>query len=116
MPYKDPQKKLEWERQHRPERLARRRELRQIEATWKAAHPEAPRMPGTASVFLLPLAFGGVLSAYDPKLAISAGVLTLLVAAGFKRDWRWWIVGTIILSVGLATLWINQKSKSDPAA
>ncbi len=28
MPYKDPQAKREWERLHRPQRLARRRELR----------------------------------------------------------------------------------------
>jgi hypothetical protein len=29
MPYKDPERKKEWERLHRPERLARRREQRE---------------------------------------------------------------------------------------
>ena len=32
MPYKDPERKKEWERVHRAERLVRRRQLRQIEA------------------------------------------------------------------------------------
>jgi hypothetical protein len=37
MPYKDPEWKKEWERLHRPQRLARRRELRRIEVTQQAA-------------------------------------------------------------------------------
>jgi hypothetical protein len=32
MPYKDLERKKEWEEEHRSQRLARRRELRQIEA------------------------------------------------------------------------------------
>jgi hypothetical protein len=32
MPYKDLERKKEWEHLHRPQRLARRRELRRIEA------------------------------------------------------------------------------------
>jgi hypothetical protein len=39
MPYKDPEWKKEWERLHRPQRLARRRELRRIEVTQQAAQP-----------------------------------------------------------------------------
>jgi hypothetical protein len=72
MPFKDPQKKLEWELQQRPQRLAGRRELRQIEAAWKEAHPGAVRFrpQGTVAGFLLPLAAGGAVASYDPKLAI----------------------------------------------
>jgi len=40
MPYKDVERKKEWERLHRPERLARRRELRRIEAEQQAARPD----------------------------------------------------------------------------
>jgi hypothetical protein len=111
MPYKDPQKKIEWERQHRSQRLARRRELRQIETAWKEAHPGAIRVQGTAASFLLPLAAGGVLAAYDSKLAMGAGGLTLLVATAYKKDWRWWIAGLLILAVGLFAQWTKQSAK-----
>jgi hypothetical protein len=72
LPYKDLQRKKEWEHQHRAQRLARRRELRQIEAAWKEAHPGAVRFSpqGTVASFLVPLAAGGALASYDPKLAI----------------------------------------------
>ena len=85
MPYKDDQHKREWERLHRPWRLARRRELRQIEAAWNEAHPGVSRTAGTAANFLLPLAAGGVLATYDPKLAMGAGALTLVVAHVYKK-------------------------------
>ncbi len=49
MPYKDAKRKTEWERLHRPQRLARRRELRKIEAAWNEAHPGVPRTAGTAA-------------------------------------------------------------------
>jgi hypothetical protein len=111
MPYRDPQKKLEWELQHRPRRLARRRELRQIEAAWKEAHPGAVRPQGTVANFLLPLAAAGALASHDPKLAIGAGGITLAVAAVYKKDWRWWIAGVLILIVGLFFQWTNQDAK-----
>ncbi len=41
MPYKDMDRKKEWEQEHRSERLARRRQLRQIEGVRIAAQPEA---------------------------------------------------------------------------
>jgi len=43
MPYKDPERKRQWERLHRSGRLARRRELRQAEA---AREPPSPTRPG----------------------------------------------------------------------
>ena len=113
MPYKDPRKKLEWESQHRPQRLARRRELRQIEAAWEEAHPGAVRFrtQGIAASFLLPLAAGGALAYYDPKLAIGIGGLTLAVSVVYKKDWRWWIAGRLILMVGLFFQWTNKGEK-----
>lgn len=111
MSYRDPQKKLEWEVQHRPQRLARRRELRQIEVAWKAAHPGAVTGQGNVAGLLLPLAAGGALASYDPKLAIGAGGLTLAVAAIYRKDWRWWIAGVLISIVGLFFLWTNQNGK-----
>jgi len=113
MPYKDLERKKEWEHQHRAQRLARRRELRKIEAAWKEAHPGAVRFrpQGTVASFLLPLAAGGALASYDPKLAIGAGGLTLAVAAIYKKDWRWWIAGVLVLVVGLFFQWTNQDEK-----
>jgi len=98
MPYKDLERKKEWEQEHRSQRLARRRELRTIEAARIAAPPED--QDGSASI-LLPLVAGGALAAYNHKLAMGAGGLTLFVAALYKKDWRWWIVGILILAFGL---------------
>jgi hypothetical protein len=106
MPYKDPEQKREWEHLHRSKRLARRRELRQAEA--KRAETEPNRLQGEASGLLLPLAAGSALAVYNPKLAIGAGGLTLAAAAVFKKDWSWWIVGVLILVIGLFFQW-NQK-------
>jgi hypothetical protein len=112
MPYKDPERKKEWERLHRSKRLARRRELRQAEAVRLEAHPHAPRLLGGASALLIPLAAGGALAAYNPKLAIGAGGLTLATAAYYKKDWSWWIVGILILLTGLSFQW-NQRTEKE---
>jgi hypothetical protein len=108
MPYKDPEAKKKWEQQHRSERLARRRELRQIEAAWKEDHPE---MQDTGPGFLLALVAGGALAVYNPKLAMGAGGLTLLLAALYKKDWSWWIVGIAILALGLFFQWNDKNEK-----
>jgi hypothetical protein len=105
MPYKDPQAKREWERQHRSERLARRRELRRNETPRKEAHPEAV---GAVS-FLIPVVAGGALAACSPKLAIGAGSLTLAIAGIYKKGWNWWVVGIIIIALGLLFYWIDPK-------
>jgi hypothetical protein len=55
MPYKDPERKKEWERLHRPQRLARRRELRRIEVTQQAAQPEVPSTQHGGYGFLIPM-------------------------------------------------------------
>jgi hypothetical protein len=61
MPYKDMERKKEWEQEHRSERLARRRQLRQIEAARIAAQPEAFSGHDGAAGILLPLVAGGAL-------------------------------------------------------
>ncbi|HMD41761.1 MAG TPA: hypothetical protein VKH45_01700 [Candidatus Acidoferrum sp.] len=105
MPYKDAEQKREWERLHRKERRARRRELRREEAAREEPRPEAPSLFGDASSSLLPLAAGGTLATYNPKLAIGAGGLTLAVAIFHKKDWSWWIVGMFLLVVGVFIHW-----------
>ena len=113
MPYKDPQAKKEWERQHRPQRLTRRRELREIETTQKQTHAE-----GIGVVkFLVPVIAGGALAAYSPRLAIGAGGLTVVIAAIFRKGWSWWVMGILILLFGLFFHWNDQndeKASKDP--
>jgi hypothetical protein len=111
MPYRDPQKKREWEQEHHSRRLSRRRELRRIEAARIAAQPEIQRQQGSGAEFVLPLVAGSALAAYNPKLAIGAGGMTLVVAAAYKKDWRWWIVGVFILVFALF-LRSNDQSKN----
>ena len=108
MPYKNPEAKKQWERLHRSARLKRRRELRQAEAARDEAQPESQELHAGASGLLLPLAAGSALAVYDPKLAIGAGGLTLIAAVAFKKDWRWWIVGILILVIGLFFQWHDQ--------
>jgi hypothetical protein len=116
MPYKDPEQKKEWERLHRPERLARRRELRQREVGSMPA-PEAtlPTHDGVSA--LLPIV-GGLaglgLAAYQPKLAVGTGGLTLVIAAILKKGSMWWILGTIVLVLGIFFLWIDRDEEVTP--
>jgi hypothetical protein len=110
MPYKDLERKKEWERLHRPKRLARRRELRRIEASQRATRPETPSTQPGGLGFLIPIVAGGGLAAFDPKLGMGAGGLTLAIAAVFKKGWRWWVVGIVVLAVALFFYWDNQTS------
>jgi len=109
MPYKDPERKKEWERLHRTERLARRRDLRRVEAPQRVARPEAPSAQHGGLGFLIPIVAGGALAAYSPELGIGTGGLTLAIAAIYKKNWRWWIVGGVVLAVALFFYWENQK-------
>jgi hypothetical protein len=114
MPYKDPQRKREWEWLHRPERLARRSELREIEALREEVQPATPGAQDGAAGFLwLPVVGGVVLASYNPKLAVGAGGLTLVAAAFYKKDWNWWIVGALIMAVGLLFQWNNSGRKKN---
>jgi hypothetical protein len=101
MPYKDLEQKKAWEQEHRAERLARRRELRQIEAARSAAQPAASPSHGVAAAVLMPILAGGALAAYNPKLAMGAGGLTLMIAAYYKKGRSWWIAGILVVLIGL---------------
>jgi hypothetical protein len=105
MLYKDSQKKREWEQEHRSQRLARRRELRRIEAARTEAQPETPMAHDGGASILLPLVAGGALAAYNPKLAMGTGALTLLVATFYSKGRSWWVVGLLLLVLGLFFQW-----------
>jgi hypothetical protein len=117
MPYKDERHKREWERLHRPRRLARRRELRRMEAARNEAQPEVPRVHDRqGAAVLLPVLAGGALAAYNPKLAIGAGGLMLLAAAIYKKGPTWWIVGILIFTLGVFFHWsesLRQKTNTN---
>jgi hypothetical protein len=87
MPYKDPQRKREWEQRHRRQRVARRCELRRFQAAREAAQSA----PQTAEM--------------------GAGGLTLLLPAHFEKSWLWWVVGTIILVIGFFFRRNNKNEK-----
>jgi hypothetical protein len=57
------------------------------------------------------LVAGSALAAYNPKLAMGAGGLMLLVAALFRKGWSWWIVGVVVLAGGLFFQWNDQRAK-----
>lgn len=108
MPYKDLERKKEWERLHQPERLARRRELRRIAAAQQPTRPDATGSERNVAGFLIPLVAGGALAAYNPKLGMAAGSGTLAIAAIFRKGWSWWVVGIAILAVALFFYWSKQ--------
>jgi hypothetical protein len=111
MPYKDLRHKREWERRHRSERRARRRELRRIEGTLKATQvPSGHRDNGNDSPWRL-LAGGGVLALYNPALALGVGSLTLIVAALRNKSWRWWVIGAAVVAFALMLLLNKDKGK-----
>jgi hypothetical protein len=112
MPYKDPHKKREWESKHRSERLARRRELRRSNAARKDARPRELRAQPSRVNVLVPVVAAGALAAYNPKLAVGVGGLTLLLAAIYKKGWSWWIVGALILALGLFFHWSDQSAET----
>jgi hypothetical protein len=108
MPYRDPEGKREWEVSHRAERLARRRELRRIQA----AQPIQPKVDTDgAGVLLIPLLAGGALAAYRPQLALGAGGLTLLAAMHYRKGWQWWLVGALTVLLALVFLKWDKEPK-----
>jgi hypothetical protein len=111
MPYNDPEVKRQWELRHRTERLARRRELRRIQA----AEPIKPEVDPGAGVLLLSLLAGSALAAYSPRVAFGAGSLALLAATYYRKGWQWWLVGavTVLLALVLMKWEENRKKQSD---
>ena len=109
MPYKDPERKKEWERLHRPGRLARRRQLRQIEAVERQPQPKAAKVEFGNSALLSPIIAGGALAAYSPGLGIAVAGVTLVSSAVFKKGWAWWLVGCVIFVLALFFYWRNRQ-------
>jgi hypothetical protein len=102
MPYKDPERKKEWERLHRSKRLDRRRESRRIKAAQSpVTRPQITEGELAGVSFLVPVAAGAALSAFDPMLGTVAGGLTLFISVIWKKDWKWWVVGIVTLIVVL---------------
>lgn len=67
------------------------------------------------AALLIPIVAGGALAAYNPKLGLAAGGLTLTSAAIFKKGWAWWLVGCVILVLGLFFYWRDlQDSETNP--
>jgi hypothetical protein len=115
MPYKNPERKKDWERRHRPERLARRRELRRERAAevTTLAGPDSMTKQGFAC---LVLGGGGLtLALYRPGLALGAGSLILTIAAIKKKSWQWWVLGVVITVAALFVLSSDQRSDSTGA-
>src|SRR5262249_28768920 len=112
MPYKNPERKKEWERLHRVERLERRRELRRVQTLEQVTRPGATRQASGGVGFLVPLIAGGVLAAYNPKIGMGAGGLTLVVAGIWKKNWAWWLVGCVTLFVALL-FYFTDNGKTD---
>jgi hypothetical protein len=108
MPYSNPEDKRAWELKHRRERIARRRELRQIEASQPAPATVEKTQAGLA---LLPFAAAGALAAYDPKLALVAGSLTVAAAAYYKKSWYWWLVGALTIVLACVFLKFDRNVK-----
>ena len=59
--------------------------------------------------FLVPFVAGSALAAYNPKLGIGAGGLTLVVAAVWKKTWAWWLVGCVTLLIALLFYFTNNE-------
>jgi len=52
--------------------------------------------PSKGPEFPVPLAAGGALAAYNPKVGMAAGGATLVVFAIFKKRWIWCVLGVLI--------------------
>jgi hypothetical protein len=106
MPYKDSQRKKEWERRHRPERLARRRELRRIDVAREATEPTSPQPASGADFPWHLLAGGGVLALYNPafvnQVLTNCFVLENAEAMHFKSINTGQFLGAMLL-IGLGS-------------
>jgi len=110
MPYKDVERKKEWERLHRPERQARQRELRRLGVEQRASRPETPRIEDSGLDFLIPLVAGSAVAIAEPELGLGIGSLTLVIASIYKKGWKWWVFGVVVLAVAL--IFYSDKQKN----
>jgi hypothetical protein len=94
--------------------MARRRELRGIAAAQRATRPDATSTEHNVAGSLIPLVAGGALAAYSPKLGMAAGGGTLVIAAVWKKDWAWWLVGCVTLFIALLFYFTNNEKTDSP--
>lgn len=116
MPYKDPNRKKEWERIHRQRRLLRRRELRKFEVASERTPPsvEGSLQESASQDFRWPLvAAGAGLAAYSPPLALALGSLAFVVATVRRQDWRWQVIGAVVVVLAIFFLWLNRSDESE---
>jgi cell division protein FtsW (lipid II flippase) len=113
VPYKDPEDKKRWERQHRPERSARRRELRHFATEAEALNRSEADGQGAIGLLWVPVVAGGALAACSPTLGIVSGGIILVVASMQKQDWRWWLAGLLMIVLATFFLWKNQNEKNE---
>jgi hypothetical protein len=77
--------------------------LRCIETAQEKVQPEASKEAQHeglgAARFLLPV------------VAIGVGGLTVAIAATYKKGWRWWIVGALMLALGVYFYWSDQNAE-----
>jgi hypothetical protein len=109
MPYKDPERKKEWEQLHRAERLARRRELRRIEASRAETPRQLRKGEAGNSALRIPATASEATAAHNSGLGIAAGGLALVSSAVVKKAWIWWLAGCVILVVALLFYWRNRQ-------
>jgi hypothetical protein len=55
------------------------------------------------------LSFRLSLAAWNPKLGMGAGSVTLVVAAIWKKNWVWWLVGCVTLLIALFFYFTNNE-------
>jgi hypothetical protein len=115
MPYKNPERKKEWERLHRTVRLARRRELRNVQTVEQTARPIPAGKAIGGIGLVVPLIAGGALAAWNPKLGMGAGSVTLVIVAVWKKNWAWWLVGCVTLFIALLFYYTNNEKTDNPA-
>ncbi len=118
MPYKSAGRKAEWERLHRAERLARRRELRRLEVATVAPGglPHVGPNP-RASFPWLPLAVGAGVSFFKPRWGLAIGGGTILYAVIRGRNWVWYFAGAALIAISIrsATSDLRSARVSRPA-
>jgi len=54
-------------------------------------------------------------AAYNPKIGMGAGGLTLVAAAIWKKNWAWGLVGCVTLFIALLFCFMNNEKTDSPA-
>jgi hypothetical protein len=90
------------------------RELRHGQALVQTTRPQATTESSEGVGFLVPIVAGAALAAYNPKVGIGAGSLTLVAAAAWKKNWVWWLVGCVTLLIASFFYFTNNEKTDSP--